>query len=193
MFAKSDGPTSLRSDLVWALSFSMEPIELETSAGPRACQAALAAIWTGAKGECVVVIRQLDPPAVARYRFTEEITSVEDVDYAVDAALGFVTSMGFMLDASEFRSLPSEMKGDRLDRWDAIRKVRKEKRPGSRRQAKAEVEDEDTPKPAPPPAPEAASGNVTDSGKAVLARIPLVRREGSSRGLDSLGRLLSFF
>ena len=125
MFAKSDGPTSLRPDLVWALAFSLEPVEIDTSAGRRTCEAAMAAIWTGAKGEVVVVIRQVEPAAVARYRFTEPITSVEDLDLAVDNALGFVAQMGFLPDQTDFRSLPGPERKERLERWNWIRKVRR--------------------------------------------------------------------
>jgi len=197
MFAKSDGPTSLRPDLVWALAFSLEPVEIDTSAGRRTCEAAMAAIWTGAKGEVVVVIRQVEPAAVARYRFTEPITSVEDLDLAVDNALGFVAQMGFLPDQTDFRSLPGPERKERLERWNWIRKVRRSR--GSKGRAPLEPEPatqgtlsdaSQAPTPAPEmrePAPQA------EPGKNVLGRIPLVRREGAARGLDALGRLLSFF
>jgi hypothetical protein len=200
MFAKSDGPTALRPDLVRALAFSMEPVEIETSAGRSRCEAGMAAIWTGSKGEVVVVIRQIEPPAVARYRFTEPIVSPEDVDQAVDAALGFVTSMGFQPDAAEFGTLSEEAKRSRLSRWDGIRKVRKPK--GGRGAPPADPLDVRAAEPAPeplfeeapaPPAQGPEASSPGEPGRNVLGRIPLVRRDGSGRGVDPLGRLLSFF
>ncbi len=194
MFAKSDGPTSLRLDLVWALAFSIQPVAVETSSGRRPCEAGMAAVWTGAKGEVVVVIRQLTPAAVARYAFTEPIDSVEDLDLAVESALGFVGEMGFFPDQADFRSLPAEFQRERLERWDRIRKVRK-----SRRGTKTEPEpptqgqplDGASAAPAPEETRERARGG--DPARSVLGRIPLVRRDSGGKGLDPLGRLLSFF
>jgi hypothetical protein len=202
MFAKAEGATSLRPDLVWALSLSIEPVEIETGSGRRPCEAGVAAVWTGTKGEVVVVIRQADPPAVARYAFTEPILSTDDLDLAVENALGFLQEMGFFPDPPGFRDLPSELQHDRLERWNKMRKVRK----GSKRGPKASEAEPPTrdvvldhvaeaPPQADAPAPAEAreASPAAERGRSVLGRIAVVRREGAPASLDALGRLLSFF
>jgi hypothetical protein len=255
MFARSDGPTALRPELVWALAFSAEPVVIDTSSGRSRCEAGIAAIWTGSKGEVVVVIRQIEPAAVARYRFTEPLLSEEAIHEAVETALGFVSSLGFSPDTADFRTLPEASRRARLERWDGMRKVRS-KRHASRRARKPEPPEVRADEPEPDPtaevlpvptgvgpddlpagvelwegveipeavelpepegapdalatapleaaeadpvaaaadveAPEAASP-AAEPPKSVLGRIPLVRREGASRAVDALGRLLSFF
>lgn len=199
MFAKAEGPTSLRHDIVWALSFSIEPVAIETGSGKHLCEAGMAAVWTGGKGEVVVVIRQQDPAAVARYAFTEPILSSDDLNLAIDNALGFVTEMGFFPDPPSFRDLPDDLQHERLERWNKIRKIRKAQKRGAKAvdldpPTRDVVLDHVVEAPDASKAAEASDpAKSAEGGKSVLGRIPLVRREGGPAGLDALGRLLSFF
>jgi hypothetical protein len=211
MFSKLDGPTSLRAELVRALAFSLADVEQAGPDGTHLARAAVAGIWNGEKGVVVVILRQLEPAVVTRYRFAQPIHDEADLDHAVEAGIGFALSLGFLMDDPEFRRLGEVERHLRIARWDEMRKVRSGKRAKAAQPEKPAVPEvpelelaEPTvvappPAPASPPPPSAAAAptaepasaapaSAGDAGKAVLARIAL-----SARGLDPLGRLLSFF
>jgi hypothetical protein len=202
MFSKLDGPTSLRAELVRGLAFSLADVEQEGPDGMHLSRAGVAGIWNGDKGVVVVILRQLEPAAVTRYRFAEPITSEADLDHAMEAGIGFALSLGFLMDDPDFRRLGELERSLRIARWDEMRKVRASKRAKAAQreepaEALPEIPEIELPAPAPlaaTPSPPVAAEPVSpapsagDAGKAVLARIAL-----SARGLDPLGRLLSFF
>jgi hypothetical protein len=213
MFSKLDGPTSLRAELVRALAFSLADVEQEGPDGMHLSRAAVAGIWNGDKGVVVVILRQLEPAAVTRYRFAEPIHNEADLDHAVEAGIGFALSLGFLMDDPDFRRLGEVERHLRIARWDEMRKVRSGKRAKAAQaeqpaEAVPEIPELELAEPtivvpppasASPPPPSAAAAptaepvsaaptSAGDAGKAVLARIAL-----SARGLDPLGRLLSFF
>ncbi len=210
MFSKLDGPTSLRADLVRALAFSLADVDQDGPDGAKLCRAGVAGIWNGEKGVVVVILRQLEPAAVTRYRFAHPIDNVGDLDSAVESGLGFALSLGFLMDDPEFQRLDETERSLRIARWDEMRKVRGARRSRAERDEEAAEEPGPAPRAAepapaeplqapPPPAPApiaaaptaapvAAPAPTSDARKAVLARIAL-----SVRGLDPLGRLLSFF
>lgn len=203
MFSQVDGPTALGLDLVSALSLSMGEAEIETQDGTRSARCGVAGVWNGAKGGVVIVVRQFEPAAVTRYEFANPISSRPDLDHAVDAAIGFAATLGFLMDAPEFRELDEARRRERLHAWDLLRKIKAGR---SRREAKEAREGRESggapPKPrtratdperrsrAQPPAPRSKANE--DSGRAVLGRIPLLRKDERGR-LGPWGRLLSFF
>lgn len=166
MFEKAEGPTSLRLDLVWALAFSLRDELIELDGERFEARAGMAAMWNGVKGQVVVLVRRLEPPAVERYRSTEAIGSCERLFAVVDAGHRFAESLGFKLDIAEFRSLPEAEQKLRVRSWNQLRKVR-------------------------PPAE--AGGPGAGPGrrrKSVLGKISLVRK---GNGIELGGRLRSFF
>ena len=206
MFARAEGPSSLRLDLVWALAFSLSDATIDTPKGEVEVRAGVAAIWNGRKGEVVVLLRQISPPDVQRLSYKEAIASVEDLEGAVDSALGYLQTLGFMVDSAEFRSLGASARKARVRSWDALRKVRpgrRKVRPG-RRKGGGKADAKRKSRGAPPTAEAASSGaSATVQSppvpgaapqKAVLGRMSLVRRGGSGgRAIDPVGWLLSFF
>jgi hypothetical protein len=203
MFSPMDGPTSLRQDMVWALAFSLRDSVVETTEGEGLAKAGMAAMWNGRKGEVVVLIRRIDPPAVARYRCTDPISSTSDLETAIDAALGFAETLGFMLDNAAFRELTEQEQRDRLETWDALRRVKRKSR-SSDGSSRKQPESEAAPMVPPPTtssetapsrtAQDTPGGDEVQEGQAVLGKIALVRKGGAgARSIDPLGRLLSFF
>ncbi len=212
MFSQLDGPTSLRADLVRALAFSLADVEQSEPDGTHLCRAAVAGIWNGTKGVVVVLLRRLDPARVTRYRFAHPVDNEADLDSAVESGLGFALSLGFLMDDPEFKRLDEVERTLRVARWDELRKVKHARREKKAKHdapielALAESPEPDEPDvpvaplPAPEPPPPAAAAAPTDpasataaaaldaAGKTVLARIAL-----RVRGIDPLGRLLSFF
>lgn len=195
MFSPMDGPTSLRQDMVWALAFSLRDSMVETTEGEGLAKAGMAAMWNGRKGEVVVLIRRIDPPAVARYRCTEPITTTADLETAIDAALGFAETLGFMLDNAAFRDLTETEQGARLAAWDGLRRVKRKSRSSGEAPEHKPAPREAGREPAPPPAEtDLSNGDTAQDGQAVLGKIALVRKGGAAgRSIDPLGRLLSFF
>jgi hypothetical protein len=194
MFSPMDGPTSLRQDMVWALAFSLRDSIVETTEGEGLAKAGMAAMWNGRKGEVVVLIRRIDPPAVARYRCTEPITTTADLETAIDAALGFAETLGFMLDNAAFRDLTETEQRDRLATWDGLRRVKRKSRSSRETPEKKPAPGGMAREPAPPPEMDFSNGDSMQDGQAVLGKIALVRKGGAAgRSIDPLGRLLSFF
>jgi hypothetical protein len=196
MFSQLDGPTALGLDLVSALSLSVGEVEIQTQDGPHRARCGVAGVWNGAKGGVVIVVRQLEPAAITRYEFADPIDSSPGLDHAVDAAIGFATSLGFLMDAPEFRELGEAERRERLHAWDVLRK---HKTGRSRREAResggppskprTRAPDPDKRPKAQAAAPRRQAGG--DSGRAVLGRIPLLRKD--DRRLGPWARLLSFF
>ncbi len=124
MFSKTDGPTALRADLVRALSFSHDRVERQSEAATVASLAALAAVWNGRKGHVALIIRDVEPAAIERYVGSAPILSEDDLDSAVEEGLAFAESLGFSMDAPEFVMLSNEARGERIYRWNKLRKIR---------------------------------------------------------------------
>ncbi len=165
MFIKADGPTALHPDLVRSLSFANGQADVDTPEGTEPAIAALASVWNGKRGFVAVVLRFLKSPRVDRYVYSEAIASEATFKAATAEGLAFAEGLGFAMDASDFASLPPELRTRRLKNWNKLRKVRRA-RPGT-------SEDE--------------------SGKAVLGKIALERRRGGGRWTNPIERLLAFF
>jgi hypothetical protein len=194
MFSPMDGPTSLRQDMVWALAFSLLDSIVETTDGEGLAKAGMAAMWNGRKGEVVVLIRRIDPPAVARYRCSDPITCTADLETAIDSALGFAETLGFMLDNAAFRDLTEREQLDRLATWDGLRRVKRKSRSSGGTSKKAPEEQAAREKASPLVEMDLPNGDTTPESQAVLGKIALVRKGGAAgRSIDPLGRLLSFF
>jgi hypothetical protein len=125
MFAKSEGPTALRADLVRALSFSEAKVARDDLTDTVESVAALAAVWNGRKGYVAILVREVDPPRVERYVTEGAITSPEALAAATEEALAFAESLGFTMDAPAFADLPESERESRMQRWNKLRKVRK--------------------------------------------------------------------
>ncbi len=125
MFAKSDGPTALRSELVRALAFSEGKVAQAGDDELVESVAALAAVWNGRKGYVALLVRAVMPPTLERYVTENAITSPEALAVMTEEAIAFAESLGFSMDASVFVEL-SEMERDvRMQRWNKLRKLRK--------------------------------------------------------------------
>jgi hypothetical protein len=125
MFAKSDGPTALRSELVRALAFSEGKAAQAGDDELVESVAALAAVWNGRKGYVALLVRAVMPPTLERYVTENAITSPEALAVMTEEAIAFAESLGFSMDASVFVEL-SEMERDvRMQRWNKLRKLRK--------------------------------------------------------------------
>ena len=59
MFAQGDGPTALRADLIRALAFSLQDVEVDMGRGPERARAGLAGVWNGRKGQVVILVRYI--------------------------------------------------------------------------------------------------------------------------------------
>jgi hypothetical protein len=125
MFAKSDGPTALRGELVRALAFSEGKVERPGSAGLVESVAAMAAVWNGKKGYVALLVRDAEPAAIERWVTEGSITSVEALAAATEEGIAFAEELGFTLDSPDFPSLSAEQREARLHRWNKLRKVRK--------------------------------------------------------------------
>ncbi len=130
MFAKSDGPTALRAELVRALAFSEGKVE-QPGDGETLVEsvAALAAVWNGRKGYVALLVRSVSPPKLDRWVSEAAITSPEALDAATDEAMAFAESLGFTMDERTFAQLAEAERGARMDRWNKLRKLRKASAP----------------------------------------------------------------
>lgn len=182
-FSEQAGATALHPELVYALTFSQETLPLEPSGPPT--RAALVGVWNGERGLAVVILRQVDPPNVRRFQFDRDITSIAALDEAVVQACAFAGEFGFHMDDPRYRDLTDELREQRFQKWEAMRKVRK---PRARRSPFAEA---DVPaRSASGSAGQAAPANFDgESTRAILGRVALVRR-GSRK---ALARILGSF
>ena len=185
MFVEVDGPTALRPDMVHALSFSVSPTQVETSKGIERCAAAVGSVWSGSEGHVVFLLRSLERPDVRLFAFADPILSAEELARVMDEGLRFATSLGFLMERAEFRALDAEQKGERLRRWNDLRKPNKSgaeqpsPEPAPRSEARSEVA---TPEP---------DIKYSESGSAVVGRVALVRHGDDKPG--PLAQLLAFF
>src|SRR5262245_9623371 len=122
MFAKSDGPTALRADLVRALSFSEAKVERASDGEMVESVAALASVWNGRKGYVALLVRDVEPPRIDRYVTEGAITSPEALAAATEEAIAFAESLGFMMDAPAFADLSDAERESRMQRWNKLRK-----------------------------------------------------------------------
>jgi hypothetical protein len=151
MFAKSEGPTALRAELVRALAFSEAKIERPGEDSPVESVAALAAVWNGRKGYVAILVRDVGASQIERYVSENAITSPEALSAATEEAIAFAESLGFTMDAPGFAELGEAERESRMLRWNKLRKLRKPAAP--------RVSDGDTGElaiPEPPPEPAAA-------------------------------------
>jgi hypothetical protein len=169
MFARGDGPTALRADLIRALSFSLQDTEVDLGGGPESARAALAAVWNGRKGQVIILVRFVGREAVDRYAYSEPLPSEEDVAQAVELALGFTDSLGLLMDGPEFQDLELHEQDARLRIWDELRTVAAPARPARARpvpsgpeqpQPSGPAREPQRSAPAPPTAPPAPSKPV---------------------------------
>ncbi|HTO68390.1 MAG TPA: hypothetical protein VMR31_00890 [Myxococcota bacterium] len=168
MFAKSEGPTALRADLVRALAFSEAKIERPETGESVESVAALASVWNGRKGYVALLVRDVLPPRVDRYVTENAITSVETLDAATEEGVAFAESLGFQMDSPRFADLSEDEREARLHKWNKLRKVRKPAAASSPLEdtgqlvipepppmhAGLEISPEDLAVPAPPPIPD---------------------------------------
>jgi hypothetical protein len=220
MFAKADGPTALRAELVRALAFSEAKVERPGDVELVEAVAALAAVWNGRKGYVALLVREVEPARIERYVTENQITSTEALSEATVEAIAFAESLGFAMDAPDFAELSEVERDSRMQRWNKLRKLRKPAAapvtvpdvvipdPASM-PAGLDINPADLAVPAPPPVPEIemsgadivdvsagpeADTSLLPQGTAVLGRISLVRRGGAdARRLEQLARLLAFF
>jgi hypothetical protein len=173
-FSEKAGATALHPDLVYALAFSQETLPLESTGVPT--RAALVGVWNGERGLAVVILRQVEPPNVRRFQFDRDITSLEALDEAVVQACAFAGEFGFQMDDPRYRDLTDELRAERFQKWEGMRKVRK---PRARRSPFAEAD---------APARSGSAGQAAptnfdgESTRAILGRVALVRR-GSRKAL----------
>ncbi|MEE8557235.1 MAG: hypothetical protein V3T14_05055 [Myxococcota bacterium] len=215
MFARGEGPTALRQDLVRALSFSLEDVEVDLGRGPLQARAGLAGVWNRKKGLVVVLVRFVKDGQVERFSFTEPITRVAEVDSAVQGALVFVEGMGMLMGGTEFTTLDAKAQEAALNRWQELRAPAAKapsKKPAAKSQPKVEAppkvevprasEPAATSSPAPrstPPEPLAepdADSALVFGGStgSVLGRVRVVRKRVKQSGTsDGVGRILSSF
>ena len=125
MFAKTDGPTALRADLVRALAFSDGKVEAPGDGAPVESVAALAAVWNGRKGYVALLVRVVEPPRLDRYVTENSITSPEALAVVTEEAIAFAESLGFAMDAHAFAELSEVEREARMQRWNKLRKLRK--------------------------------------------------------------------
>jgi hypothetical protein len=142
-------------------------------------------VWNGERGLAVLILRQVEPPNVRRFQFDREITSIAALDEAVIQAGAFAGEFGFHMDDPRYRDLTDELRAQRFQKWESMRKVRK---PRARSSPFAEA---DAPaRSASDSAGQAALTNFDgDTSRAILGRVALVRR-GSRK---ALARILGSF
>jgi hypothetical protein len=131
MFAKSEGPTALRADLVRALSFSEAKVAREGVTDAVESVAALAAVWNGRKGYVAILVRDAEPARIERYVTEGAITTPEALAEATEEAIEFAESLGFAMDAPVFADLSEAERESRMQRWNKLRKLRKGSAPAS--------------------------------------------------------------
>src|SRR5262245_29337299 len=121
MFAKSDGPTALRAELVRALSFSDGKIE-QPGDGESLVEsvAALAAVWNGRKGYVALLVRAVSPARLERWVSEAAITSAEALAEVTREAIAFAESLGFAMDAPDFAELSEVERDARMSRWNKL-------------------------------------------------------------------------
>lgn len=124
MFSKTDGPTALRTDLVRALSFSLDRVQRISGGASVTSVAALAGVWNGRKGHVALLVRDVEPALIERYVGDGPISSETELDAAVEEGLAFAESLGFSMDPPDFIVLPAEERAGRIHRWNKLRKVR---------------------------------------------------------------------
>jgi hypothetical protein len=129
MFSRSDGATALQADLVRALSFSVEQIELEGPEGREPALAGLAGIWTGDKGSVALLVRRMNSRAIERYLYAHPIVTEAELRAAIDEGLAFLEDLGFSMDLPEHVTLGAEARERRLRLWNKLRKIRTQRRP----------------------------------------------------------------
>jgi len=125
MFAKSDGPTALRAELVRALAFSEAKVANDDGGDPVESVAALAAVWNGRKGYVALLVRSIEPPSLERYVTENAITTPDGLDAVTEEAIAFAESLGFAMDAPTFSDLSEVEREVRMQRWNKLRKLRK--------------------------------------------------------------------
>jgi hypothetical protein len=196
VFKEAEGPTALREDLVYSLSLSLGVCELETPEGFERCCGGLVGVWNGRKGFVSLLIRLADQPSIRRLVYAEPLTSAEELDEAIEAGMSFAETLGFTMDAPEFRGLEPDAQRQRLDAWTDLRKLSREPvafRDLPSRSDEADWDEEDT---APQQVPHATAEDdaATAEAPAILGKVSLVRkREGDEGFADPLVRLLSYF
>jgi hypothetical protein len=172
MFARRDGPTALKAELIWALAFSQTDGEIETPQGKvRAC-AGLAAVWDGKLGQVLVLVRFVDYGHVDRFAFQRRISSEQELAEAVEAALHSAAGMGLPLDAPEFSSLEADARKRRLRRWNELRT------PGAPGEGFA------VSRGSRPTADLSPREKADGDGRAVLGRVAVVRRRVEKPGSE---------
>jgi len=175
MFAKSEGPTALRAELVRALAFSEAKVERPGDDSPVESVAALAAVWNGRKGYVALLVRDVEPARIERYVTENAITSTEALAVATEEAIAFAESLGFAMDAPDFAGLTEAERESRMHRWNKLRKLRKPAAP--------RVTGEDTAElaiPEPPPTPMPAGLDIGLDELSVPAPPPIPEIEVSS-------------
>ena len=125
MFAKSEGPTALRADLVRALAFSEAKVARGGDGEMVESVASLAAVWNGRKGYVALLVRDVEPARIERYVTEGSITSVEALDAATEEGVAFAESLGFQMEAPAFAELSESEREQRMQRWNKLRKLRK--------------------------------------------------------------------
>ena len=216
MFQESKGPTALRADIVRALAFSVNDVEVDGTSGAELSRAGLAAVWNGEHGYVAVLIRSLTRPVVRRFAFTNPLESLGELDLAIENGLGFAADLGFMMDAPVFSELPESQREERQKRWNWMRKPKAGgPSPGDASssaagagltQVMSQAEERELAGVVEPddltmmlePLPEAEQvepvGPPIERGKgSVLGRIALVRQDESQERPSLLARLLAFF
>lgn len=195
MFKEAEGPTALREDLVWALSLSLGVCELETPEGFERCCGGLVGVWNGRKGFVSLLIRLADQPSIRRLVYAEPLTSMEDLEEAMEAGMSFAETLGFTMDEPDFRGLEPDARQARLKAWSDLRKLSRE--PAALRDLPSRSGDSDWDGEATAPQHVLATAtdeDEADDGPAILGRVSLVRkREGEEDDADPLVRLLSYF
>lgn len=188
MFTAADGPTALRAELVRALCFSLSLERISEPDFEGDCCAAISAVWNGKKGYVAILVRQADPALLRRYVTPRSCRSESSLRETLDQAVEFLDGMGFSMDSHEFEGLSSAERENRLEEWNALRKLDRSPRCFGAVESAATAEP-DAPEPEPAPEPERAPEDG-DAGKSVLGRLALVQK-GSER-LEPIVRLLSY-
>ena len=185
MFTAADGPTALRAELVRALCFSLSLERISEPGFEGDCCAAISAVWNGKKGYVAILVRQAEPPLLRRYVTAHSCRSESALRETLDKAVDFLEDMGLSMDSYEFEGLSSAERDNRLEEWNALRKLNRSPRCFGTVESAAAPAPVDRPEPEPERTPEEG-----DAGKSVLGRLALVQK-GSER-LDPIARLLSY-
>lgn len=125
MFVEREGPTALREDLVHALSLSVNVVQIAGRGGSGRYCAALSAVWNGSLGSVAVLLREVDGPGIRRFVAADAASDENALESLVDAAIAFSESMGFLMDQPDFHSIAKEEAEQRLAVWNRIRKPKR--------------------------------------------------------------------